>query len=108
MSPSPESASKSATGTTRGWLRRGPHPAPRLNATMSCDIAFRVIARRYLADLAKNHKATCNGDPNALHQMRIALTHLRTAILFFSPILADTLRRKITRELKWLNTQLGA
>jgi CHAD domain-containing protein len=75
---------------------------------MTCDIAFRVIARRYLADLAANHTATCNGDPSALHQMRIALTHLRTAILFFSPILADTLRRKITRELKWLNTQLGA
>jgi CHAD domain-containing protein len=75
---------------------------------MSCDMAFRVIARRYLSDLAGKHDATCNGDPSALHQMRIALTHLRTAILFFSPMVSDTQRTKIKRDLKWLNAQLGA
>jgi CHAD domain-containing protein len=40
--------------------------------------------------------------------MRIALTHLRTAILFFSPMVADGQRTKIRHELKWLNAQLGA
>ena len=75
---------------------------------MTCDTAFRVIARRYLEDMTKNHEATCNADPNALHRMRIALTHLRTAILFFSPMLADSQQTKITDELKWLNAELGA
>ena len=40
--------------------------------------------------------------------MRIALTHLRAAILFFSPMLADSQQTEITDELKWLNAQLGA
>ena len=83
------------------------YPAPRLNATMACDAAFRIVARRYLDDLSANHEATCTGDPGALHQMRIALTRLRTAIVFFSPMVADTRRKRIRHELKWLNTQLG-
>jgi CHAD domain-containing protein len=81
---------------------------PRLNAMMECDTAFRVVARRYLRDLTANHAATCDGDPTALHQMRIALTHLRTAILCFSPMVADTQSPQIAGELKWLNVQLGA
>lgn len=75
---------------------------------MACDTAFRVIARRYLADLTANHEATSRGDPVALHQMRIALTHLRSAILFFSPMVADTTQVRIRIELKWLNAHLGA
>ena len=75
---------------------------------MTCDTAFRVIARRYLEDVTNNHEATRKGDPSALHRMRIALTHLRAAILFFSPMLADSQQTEITDELKWLNAQLGA
>ncbi len=75
---------------------------------MACDTAFRVLARRYLGDLTANHDAACEGDPVALHQMRIALTRLRTAILFFSPMVADSQRTQIRHELKWLNAHLGA
>jgi CHAD domain-containing protein len=74
---------------------------------MACDTAFRVVARRYLDDLSANHGATCQNDPEALHQMRVALTHLRAAILFFSPMVADPQRRQIRDELKWLNAHLG-
>ena len=91
--------------TRRAQQRRD--PVPRLNAAMACDTAFRVVARRYLADLTANHDATCRGDPVALHRMRIALTHLRTAILFFSPMVADATRTRIRAELKWLNAHLG-
>jgi CHAD domain-containing protein len=79
----------------------------RLNPAMACDTAFRIIARHCLADLAKNQPATCQGDPAALHRMRIALTRLRTAIVFFSPVVADRQRPQIRRELKWLNTHHG-
>ena len=75
---------------------------------MACDTAFRVVARRYLGDLTAHHEATCRGDPLALHQMRIALTRLRTAILFFSPVIDDPSRTQIRDELKWLNAHLGA
>lgn len=74
---------------------------------MACDTAFRMIASRYLRDLTANHEATCKGNPGALHQMRIALTRLRTAILFFSPMIDDPERVRIRAELKWLNSQLG-
>src|SRR5215475_1413081 len=85
-----------------------PAPNPRLNGAMACDTAFRIVARRHLGALKANHEATCNGDPEALHQMRIALTHLRTAILFFSPMVHDEVRDEVRDELKWLNSELGA
>jgi CHAD domain-containing protein len=74
---------------------------------MACDTAFRIIARRHLAAVLAQHEGTCRGDPDALHQIRIALTHLRTAIRFFSPMVDDALRPKVWIELKWLNSQLG-
>ena len=90
----------------------GGSPKPRrlllkLNATMPCDTAFRIIARRHLDALGATHDATCQGDVEALHQMRIALTHLRAAIQFFSPIVEDQARDQIRQELKWLNGELG-
>lgn len=75
---------------------------------MPCDTAFRVVARRHLLRLAENHAATCKGDEDALHQMRVALTQLRTCILFFSPMVEDPNRAHIRDELKWLNRELGA
>jgi CHAD domain-containing protein len=75
---------------------------------MACDTAFRIVARRHLAALKANHEGTCRGDPEALHQMRIALTRLRTAILFFSPMVHDEVRDEVRDELNWLNGELGA
>jgi CHAD domain-containing protein len=75
---------------------------------MACDTAFRIVARRHLDALKANHAATCNGDPSALHEMRVALTHLRSAILFFSPMVHDAVRDEVRDELKWLNSELGA
>lgn len=74
---------------------------------MACDTAFRIIARRHLDAVLAQHEGTCRGDPEALHQIRIALTHLRTAIRFFAAMVDDALRPSIWTELKWLNSQLG-
>lgn len=74
---------------------------------MACDSAFRIVARRALAYLTANHEATCGGDATALHQMRVALTRLRTSISFFSPMVADAKRTQIRTELKWLHDHLG-
>src|SRR6476660_3136799 len=105
MSRSSKSASKPAhRAEPTEWQR--PHPTLRLNPTMACDTAFRVVARRGLENLTANHEATYRGDPGALHQMRIALTRLRTAIVFFSPMVDDPERARIRDELKWLNSQL--
>jgi CHAD domain-containing protein len=103
MSPLPKSGSKGASR-----IERIPQSQPRLNPVMACDTAFRVVARRCLADLTTNHAATCMRDTEALHQMRVALARLGAAISFFSPMVADSQRKQIRAELKWLHGQLGA
>jgi CHAD domain-containing protein len=108
MPPSPKPVSKSFSRARPARLQQRPAPKPRLNAAMACDTAFRIIARRYVDALSANRQATCNGDPLALHRMRVALTHLRTAIVFFSPMVDDAVRNEIRDELRWLNGELGA
>jgi CHAD domain-containing protein len=109
MPPSPKPAGKTAARARPVRTQQRASPAkPRLNAAMACDTAFRIVARRHLDALGANQEATCNGDPMALHQMRVALTHLRTAIVFFSPMVDDAVRNEIRDELKWLNGELGA
>ncbi len=88
----------------RGGAARRRRSMPRWPATPR----FGVIARRYLRDLTAHHEATCEGDADALHQMRIALTRLRATIAFFSPMVADPQRTRLANELKWLNAHLGA
>lgn len=95
-----------ATTHAKPATRRNILPA-RLSPGMACDTAFRIIARRHLDAVLAQHDGTCRGDPDALHQIRIALTHLRTAIRFFSPMVDDALRPNVWAELKWLNCQLG-
>jgi CHAD domain-containing protein len=108
MSLYQKSAGKTAIRTAPARSRQHRHATPRLNSMMACDTAFRVVARRYLGNLTANHEAACRGDVEAVHQMRVALTHLRAAMLFFSPMVADSERTRIRDELKWLNGYLGA
>jgi CHAD domain-containing protein len=108
MSPSGKSGSKAASRAEPAAQRQRHHPRPRLNPAMASDTAFRVVAQRCLEDLTANHAATCGGDPGALHHMRMALTRLRTAVLFFSPMVADPESVRLKSELKWLNADLGA
>lgn len=96
----------STAARTTPAARRNALPG-RLSPGMACDTAFRIIARRHLDAVLAQHDGTCRGDPDALHQIRIALTHLRTAIRFFSPMVDDALRPHVWAELKWLNSQLG-
>ncbi|RXT36703.1 CHAD domain-containing protein [Bradyrhizobium betae] len=98
--------SSTTTARAKPPTRRNALPG-RLSPGMACDTAFRIIARRHLDAVLAQHDGTCRGDPEALHQIRIALTHLRTAIRFFSPVVDDGLRPAVWTELKWLNSQLG-
>lgn len=103
-------ARKSRLDGSRSKQRRGRrrrYKPPRLTATMTCQEAFRAIARDCLDDLAANQKATCEGDDEALHQIRIALTRLRTARSFFSSSITPSEWSRLKGELKWLNKHLG-
>jgi CHAD domain-containing protein len=104
---SPSSKREPAARARPAAPRRSSPTGSRLNPAMPCEIAFRIVARRHLSRLTASHAATCESDEDALHQMRVALTHLRTCILFFSPMVKDADRAGIRGELKWLNRQLG-
>src|ERR1700741_3199137 len=97
-STKPTSGAKLSPGTTDRVL------VARLNAGMACDTAFRIIARRHLAALGAHREATIKGDADALREMRVALTRLRSVIRFFSPMVNDALKQRIWHELKWLNS----
>jgi CHAD domain-containing protein len=101
--PSTKPQSRSRAERTQPRRR----PAPRLDAEMACDTAFRIVARRCLKDLTAHHAATRDGDADGLHHMRVAVTRLRAAISFFSPMVAGPQRTRIRDELKWLNAHLG-
>jgi CHAD domain-containing protein len=57
--------------------------------------------------MTAQHRGTYAGDSNALHIMRVALTRLRTSIMFFSPMVASPEQVRLATELKWLNAHLG-
>jgi CHAD domain-containing protein len=108
MPRSPTSKRKPAARARAAAPRQSSPADSRLDPAMPCDTAFRVVARRHLLRLTENRAATCEGDEDALHQMRVALTQLRTCIVFFSPMIEDPDRAHIRDELKWLNRELGA
>ncbi len=103
----PKSAAKGISHARPMPLRRGPATPP-LNVTMTCETAFRTIARHYLQEMRLQHRGTSKGDTDALHQMRVALTRLRAAIELFRPMVTDLQQIRLTDELKWLNSHLGA
>lgn len=75
---------------------------------MSCEHAFSLIALRCLASIVAVHDATARGDSAALHQMRIAVTCLKSAVAFFAPMVGDEEWRRLKDDVRWLNGHLGA
>jgi inorganic triphosphatase YgiF len=69
--------------------------------------AFQTITCDCLRQLIANAPLMHRRNPEALHQMRIALRRLRTAISVFSEIVRDGQVDRIKAELKWLNGELS-
>lgn len=85
---------------------RGPRISS--SAGLDCAAAFQKIAFDCVARVRANHGDAIAGDPEAVHQMRVALTRLRAAVLFFEPVAVDTKWRYLKQEVAWLNGWLGA
>jgi triphosphatase len=80
---------------------------PELSAGMTTARAFTLIGRSCLRHLVANVPATINRDAEALHQMRVALRRLRTAISLFSEVVSDDRVDIIKAELRWLARECG-
>src|SRR6516165_8031676 len=77
-------------------------PCPR-----DCRSVFQTIAQTCVRLVQDSRKAAIAADPEAVHIMRIELTRLRAAALFFSPMTDDDAWPGINEELHWLNSALG-
>jgi inorganic triphosphatase YgiF len=103
-----------ATKSTRGYAlvegkagggatANGIHLPPRSSAAEG----FRLIGHECLRHLVDNFPGVTRGDAEALHQMRIAIRRLRTAISLFRDMVAGEEAEQITAELRWLRAATG-
>ncbi len=96
-----------ASPAPRAKTGRAARQKPRLTPAMTSTEAFRAVARGCLDDIAAHHDATCQGDADALHQTRIALTRLRSLVAFFPAMARQARWVRLRSELRWLNGYLG-
>lgn len=69
--------------------------------------AFQAIALACLHQLVANKPAMLARNAEALHQMRVAIRRLRTAIGLFSSVVADPHTKELKANLKWLGKELS-
>lgn len=68
---------------------------------------FRAIAFSCLQHLSANRAAVIAGEPEGVHQMRVGLRRLRTALSLFQELIAGRDLAGIKKDLKWLGGELG-
>ncbi len=106
-----ENVSKAERGYT---IASGIKPPPlkatpvQLVAEMSVNEAFKAIAWHCLGHLHSNEAGMLRGgDIEYLHQMRVALRRLRSALNVFSRAFSKAAFAPMAQELKWLAGQFG-
>jgi CHAD domain-containing protein len=70
--------------------------------------AFRQIVLGAIADLLENQSAAAAGDAEGVHQMRVAVRYLRTALALFEPFLEPHVVGGFVSALRELGRTLGA
>ncbi|MDP3489711.1 MAG: CHAD domain-containing protein [Phenylobacterium sp.] len=80
------------------------HGVVGLNPEVSAATAFQAIARTALAQIAANGLILRRGgdSPDAVHQLRVAVRRLRSAMSTFKPLVAGEALDILKAELKWL------
>src|SRR5262249_61642113 len=68
---------------------------------------LKIIGRACLKQALRNKPALIKGDPEGVHQTRVGLRRLRTAMSLFGELLQDPQSAAIKSELKWLAAELA-
>ena len=79
-----------------------------VRALPDCRTAFQRIIESCIEAIRTNQHKAISGNPDAIHDMRIGLTRLRAARLFFAPAVNPVAWRRIDRDIRWLNSVLGS
>jgi CHAD domain-containing protein len=74
---------------------------------MSSSQAFQAIARACLRQLTDNVPVLRQGDPEGLHQARVAVRRLLAAMSLFGELLRDDGTQTVKNELKWIMGEFG-
>jgi len=93
-------------------LRRSPPwekaSKPDLPADTTVSQAIEIVVRACLAQWLANHDASMDGrDPEGVHQLRVALRRLRTALSLFKPAIAEQPYDPLAPEVKWALNAVG-
>jgi triphosphatase len=79
-----------------------------LRSRMSTAEALQATGRNCLRQILANESGARDGDRNGVHQMRIGIRRLRSAMSVFGDVVADDQTTRLRADLKWLSGQLGA
>ncbi len=90
-----------------GELARVDALSPKPDRRQSGEIVLRHGGRACLSDLMNNAAAARAGDPEGIHQMRVAVRRLRAILSGFAPFLPPEPRRTASSELRWFVDILG-
>jgi CHAD domain-containing protein len=80
---------------------------PAMSPSLTAAEGFRVVMRGCVAQLLANDAPARAGDVEGVHQMRVAVRRLRSALRLFRPRGAAPQRDNVAGELKWLGRALG-
>lgn len=78
-----------------------------LHRGIGAEIALQRIGRACLDHMLRNEDAALAGDPEGIHQMRVAVRRLRAILSAFAPLLPREQRRWASAELRWFADILG-
>jgi inorganic triphosphatase YgiF len=78
-----------------------------LEISMTAADCFKTVALSCLHHFAANKEAVLAGEPEGVHQMRVGLRRLRTAMSLFKSLLRGRETERIKHQLKWLTAELG-
>lgn len=78
-----------------------------LSPDLTCADGFRAIAMACLAHAAANQEAIRDDDPEGIHQMRVGLRRLRSALSLFKDMIEGPETDAIKADLKWLSEQFA-
>ncbi len=78
-----------------------------LSETLSAGESFRLIVENTLHHLMHNQTAALRGDPNGIHQTRVAMRRLRAALRAFKKVLPYEGRKAFNGELRWFQQRTG-
>lgn len=91
---------------TSGGVRSGAFDMPR---DASVETAFRNVGRVCMAHARANETLVrANPAVEGVHQLRVALRRMRSAISAFRDVLPEDTRDRVTEELRWIASSCGA